>query len=81
MNVYQLRIDCTKSDYLGGGAALVAAPTFEAAKHEYICNGDWGEDVYNGNIVFTPTCDIPMLGLNYEGVTTPQILVDAFCLD
>jgi hypothetical protein len=79
MNVYQLRIDGDKSKVFGGGAALVAAPTFEAAKYEYICNGDWGEDVYCGDIVFTPSCDIPILGLNYEGGT--QILVDAFFID
>lgn len=63
MNVYQLR---PKGGYCGG-LALVAAPSFESAKQEYLTNGKYSEEYYFGEFAFNDDYSEPLKDLEWHG--------------
>ncbi len=77
MKVFELRLDCSKCD--GVGMAIVAASSYEEAISEYEENGDCGDDVKDGLVVFTERNRIPIAGLEYSGDV--QILCECFCFN
>ena len=77
MTVFCLKLDCLRCD--GTGMALVAAPDYESAEREYIENGDCGDDVAAGIVVFTKESGTPVPLLEYGGGT--KILCDCFCFN
>ena len=76
MQVFKLEIDCARCYWMG--LALVAAMSYEAAVAEYTKNGDSGEFVESGEIIFTPDSKEPLEGLTS---TKTGILCDVMTYD
>ena len=64
MKIFKLHIDCSKCNWIG--MALVAAMSYDAAVNEYVNNGDSGEFVRKGEIVFTDDSKTPLEGLEFS---------------
>ena len=77
MKVFSLKLDNLRCD--GAGMALVAAQDYESAEREYIENGDCGDDVATGVVVFTKDSRDPIPGLEYSGGM--KVLCDCFCFN
>ena len=74
MNVYKLTPEFGWTNAVG--MALVAAHTYEQAKYEYMQHGSYAEEVATGNINFTKSSDIAIVGLHAEG-NEPRIICDS----